>query len=169
MPHKNSSIRFNHSIDDMPHLLYRMRYTIVIVFSMILLLWGCSKDGGTGPITGNLYQQYFEQNILNRDYRVKLATDNGTDLTAQYNGYTFRLLKNTLQDGPLTVSNSLLSYNGTWSCNDDYSKLVINLPSLPPEFVFLSREWRFTRKDFTIMELAPWGTTEPKVLHMERL
>ena len=48
------------------------------------------------------------------------------------------------------------------------SKLVITLPTTPSIFVFLNREWRFTKKALPEMELAPWGTTEPLVLHMLR-
>ena len=169
MQPKKNPIFISHKIEDMPNFLYRSRFIIVIVFSILLLLAGCSKNPASNPVLQNFYQQYFEQNILNRDYRVQLATDNGVDLTAQYSGYTFRMLETTLYNGTMTASNGPANYTGTWSCNDDYSKLVITLPASPPEFVFLTREWKFTKKDIPIMELAPWGTTEPKVLHMERL
>ena len=169
MHRKNSTISLSRKIENLPDLLYRSRFIIVIIFSIILLLAGCSKSTGISAIQPNLYQQYFEQNILNRDYRVQLATDNGVDLTAQYSGYTFRMLETTLYNGTMTASNGPANYTGTWSCNDDYSKLVITLPVSPAVFVFLTREWRFTKKDIPIMQLAPWGTTDPKVLHMERL
>jgi len=61
-----------------------------------------------------------------------------------------------------------VTYTGTWSSNDDYSKLVITLPNPPSEFSFLSREWRFTSKNLPTLELAPWGSTDPIVLHMRR-
>ena len=150
------------------HLLYRSRYIIVIIFSALLLLTGCSKTGAIATLPTDIFQQFFEQNILNHDYKVKLATDSGVDNTYKYNGYIFRLIKNTDFDGPFTASNGLGSYTGTWSCNSDYSKLSVSLPSSPPEFIFLTRDWRFTKKDITIMEMAPWGTTDPKVLQMER-
>ncbi len=141
----------------------------VFILSVVLLTVfnGCSKSAIETAQT-SYAQQQFEDNILNKNFRVYLAIDNGTDLTAQYNGYTFVLLKSTFYNGPLTAVKSGITYNGTWSSNDDYSKLVIILPSAPPEFTFLNREWRFTKKSLPIMELAPWGTTEPKVLHMER-
>lgn len=153
----------------LPVFLFRMRFVIVVIISLILLLTGCSKSGGISAIPQTVLQQFFEQNILNRDYKVKLATDTGVDLTPRYNGYIFRLLKNTSFDGALTATKGPAIYNGTWSSNDDYSKLVITLPTLPVEFVFLNREWKFTKKDIPVMELAPWGTTDPKVLQMERL
>ena len=132
-----------------------------------LLLSSCSKSAVEAAQT-SYAQQQFEDNILNKNFRVHLAIDNGTDLTTQYSGYTFVLLKITYYNGPMTAVKNGITYNGTWSSNDDYSKLTISFPSAPAEFVFLNREWKFTKKALPIMELAPWGTLEPKVLHMER-
>ena len=166
---ENVNLRMEQKNSALPDFLYRSRYIIVILFSAILLLSGCSKTGGISALQQDIFQQFFEQNILNHDYKVQLATDNGGDITSQYNGYIFRMMKNTSYDGTFTATNGLASYTGNWSCNSDYSKLSLSLPSTPPEFIFLTRDWRFTKKDITLMELAPWGTTEPKVLHMERL
>ena len=149
-------------------VIYKSRFFIAIAFALLLLLSGCSK---TAIVEQNqsLLQQYFETNILNKDFKVHFAVDNGTEITAQFNGYAFKLIKNTLLDGPMTATAGSTTLTGTWSCNDDYSKLVITLPNSVAAFAFLNREWKFTKKAVPIMELAPWGTTEPKVLHMERL
>lgn len=153
----------------MPSLVFRSRYFIALLFALILISAGCKK--AKEKITENILQEYFDTNILNRDFRVKLATDNGTDLTSQYDGYVFRLMKNTNYDGPMTGIKNSTTITGTWSSNEDFSKLTISLtqPSIPTEFIFLNRPWRFTKKAVPVMELAPWGTGEPYVLHMERL
>ncbi len=52
-------------------------------------------------------------------------------------------------------------YYGTWSTNNDYSKLDISLPDSIPVFPFLSRSWRFTKKANPTLELAPWGGSAP--------
>lgn len=149
-------------------MIYRSRFIIAIALAALLLLSGCSKEALAAQ-NRSLLEQYFEDNILNKDFKVRLASDNGTDLTAQFNGYTFKLIKNTLLDGPMTANTGTTTLTGSWSCNDDYSKLIITLPNTVTAFSFLNREWKFTKKAIPIMELAPWGTTEPKVLHMERL
>ncbi|MBS1732309.1 MAG: hypothetical protein JST02_03345 [Bacteroidetes bacterium] len=153
----------------MPASAYRSRYIIAVLFAIILLATSCKKT--QDKITENILQQYFETNILNRDFKVKLATDTARDLTTQYEGQTFRLLKNTNYDGPMVAKKNGVEYNGNWSCNEDFSKLTININqgSIPVEFNFLNRAWRFTKKAVPVMELAPWGSTDPKVLHMERL
>lgn len=146
---------------------YRSRYIIAIVCAVLLLATSCNKV--KDKITQDVLQQYFDNNILNRDFIVKLATDSTADLTAQYDSYTFKLLKNTNYDGPMTAVKDGVTYTGSWSTNDDFSKLTIALPSSPSVFTFLNRPWRFTKKAVPVMELAPWGSVAPIVLQMQRL
>jgi hypothetical protein len=167
MLHKKSLIFTPQNWKNMQMKLYILRYVIAFAAAIILLFSSCKKSV-TEPLSPDLLQQYFEANILNSDFYVDLATDNGTNLTTQYNGYLFKLLKNTLLDGPMTATKNGVVYTGTWACNDDYSKLVITLPNSPAEFQFLNREWKFTKKSTTLMELAPWGVIDAKVLNMKK-
>ncbi len=143
----------------------------ILLFSVIAceLLTSCSKkkDDGSGS-SGSLYELLFEQNVLNRNFIVSRATNNGADLTSTYNGYVFVLQKTDYYHGPLQVTKGSSSYSGTWSANSDFSQLVITLPNPPAEFDFLSRAWRFTKKDLPELQLAPWGATDPYVLYMYR-
>jgi hypothetical protein len=150
---------------------FRLKGTLILTLffaSLMLLSIGCKKTSVTP--TEELYQKYFEQNVLNSDFVVSLATDNGSDSTTKYAGWVFRLLKNTYFDGPMTAVKNGVTYTGTWMCNADYGKLTINIntPSVPASFLFINREWRFTKKDLPTMELAPWASTAPVVLHMFR-
>lgn len=156
-----------HRILSKSRLMIRSALAFIILCGLLMFLNGCSK-AKVAEIQQSAYEKQFEDNILNKNFRVHLATDNGIDLTPQYTGYTFVLYKSTYYNGPMTAVKNAMTYNGTWSSNDDYSKLVITFPLIPPEFIFLTREWKFTKKALPIMELAPWGNLEPKVLHMER-
>jgi hypothetical protein len=140
---------------------------LTVIVALLLPFSGCKK--AKEDATQDILQQYFDTNILNRDFKVKLATNLGTDLTPNYEGYVFKLLKTTNYDGQMTAIRNDSTYLGNWSTNDDFSKLTINLPSTPQPFVFLNRSWRFTKKALPVMELAPWGTNDSIVLHMERL
>jgi len=152
----------------MKNFTVRILFIIFIALLSAIVFTGCSKSAVVEAAQTSYLQQQFEDNILNKNFRVQLATDNGTDLTAQYSGYTFVLYKTTYYNGSMTAVKNSVTYSGNWSSNDDYSKLVITFESVPPEFTFLNREWKFTKKSLPVMELAPWGTLEPKVLHMER-
>jgi hypothetical protein len=167
MQTKNIKIFTQFKWTDMPVLIFKSRFFIAVLSAAILLLSSCKKTIKTQQ--QNILQQYFEENILSRDFVVHLAMDNGADKTAEFSGFVFQLTKNTLLEGPMTASNGLFSISGTWASNEDYSKLTINLPATSiTAFTFLNREWRFTKKAIPIMELAPWGSTEAKVLHMQR-
>jgi len=146
--------------------IYGAALIFIAVASLQSGLAGCKEK--IAEIQQAQAENYFESQILGNNFRVKLATDNGTDITSQFSGFTYVLVKGTLLDGPMTATKSGVTYNGTWTANADYSKLTISFPTAPPEFVFLNREWKFTKKALPVMELAPWGTLEPKVLHMEK-
>lgn len=125
----------------------------------------CNKEKNTGT----KYEKLFEQNFLNRNFVITLARDHGTDLTAKYAGYKFILLKTDYYHGALKVVKGTDVYTGSWSTNDDYGKLDIELPVVPQEFVFLSRSWRFTSKGIPILKFAPWGGSSEVVLEMKRM
>jgi hypothetical protein len=131
----------------------------------VFLASSCKKET---VIPDNFLEQLFENNIINKDFVVTLATDSGRDITSEYRDYKFVLSKNDLYHGPLKATKGSQVYEGSWSSNSDYSKLIIVLPDTPEELVFLTREWRFTSKNIPKLELAPWGSTAPVVLHMLR-
>jgi len=143
-----------------------MKFFSIILSLVLLVASSCKSKDDTGA--NALLEQYFDANVINRNFIVNLAVDKGTDLTTAYNGYVFVLLKTDYYHGPLKATKSGTTYTGDWSSNADYSKLIITLPSPPSEFGFLSRSWRFTSKKFPTLELAPWGSTDAVVLHMYR-
>lgn len=137
---------------------------LLILFSF-LLVTSCKKSAEGGNA---LLERYFEDNVLNRNFVVTLAKDNSTNLTPNYNGYIFVLLKTDFYHGPLKATKNNITYEGTWSSNDDYSKLTIVLPATPSEFGFLTRAWRFTSKSLPVLKLAPWYSRDPIELNMTR-
>ena len=154
----------------MPLMIFNYRFIIALICAALLLLSGCKK--AIEDIPPETLQGYFEKNILNKNFVVELATDSSVDKTSLYTGYSFILTKGTsYTQGLMTGTKGGTVYTGTWASNADYSQLAINLnsPAIPTEFIFLNRVWRFTKKSLPIMELAPYGTTDPKVLYMRRV
>ena len=142
-----------------------MKSSIYLICALFLFCASCKKGEGD---TNALLEKYFETNILARDFVVSYAKDHDTDVTSKYEGYIFVLTKEDLYHGPLTATKNGTVYNGTWSSNSDYSKLIITLPDSPEEFKFLTRQWRFTSKNLPTLKLAPWTTRDPIELHMLR-
>jgi hypothetical protein len=150
---------------------FYMAILIALCCSLTLLSSSCKKLKLLSGDQSTL-EQYFADNVLGRTFVVDFASDSSVDLTIQYTGYDFILTKTTsYYEGDMTGTKDGITYTGKWSSNSDYSKLVINLNSsnIPASFVFLNRSWKFTKKTNPVLELAPWGSTDPKVLHMRRL
>jgi hypothetical protein len=171
IPETKTSTGILSSFAGMPDFIYRSRFIIAVICAAVLLMSGCKKPT-VNDISVTTLQAYFETNILNKTFVVDLATDTTKDITGVYSGYNFILTKTaSYYDGPMTGTKAGITYTGTWSSNSDYSRLSINLisPSVPAEFIFLNRDWKFTKKELPVMKLAPWGTTDPKVLYMRRL
>jgi len=169
MQQKNTPISILRKFEDMPSFVYKVRFVIAVIFAVLLLLTSCSKSPQNETA---LEEALFTSNILNRNFIVQFASDSSLDITSQYANDTFVLKNDTsYYSGTITASKAGTIYTGTWSSNSDYSELIIDItnPTTPVEFNFLNIAWRFTKKDFPIMQLAPWGTTVPKVLYMERL
>lgn len=155
----------------MPALFYRGRFFIALLVAIILLSSSCKKlRAAMGD--ENALRDYFDSEIINRTFIVELATDSSTDITSRYAGYKFILSRTSSYiDGPMIGFNTTDTIRGTWTSSSDYGFLTIalNQPNVPSSFVFINRKWRFVRKDVPLMQLAPYGTTDPKVLNMRRL
>jgi len=142
------------------------KYLPFLLLASLLFCVSCKK--AVKNISQSQLEKYFDKYVIGNDFKVSLAKDSTTDLTSNYAEYTFVLLKTDFYHGPLKATSGTNDYMGTWSTNDDYSKLIISLPDSIPEFQFLSRSWRFTKKEVPTLQLAPWGSDDPVVLHMTR-
>jgi hypothetical protein len=159
----------NHKMDYMKVAAKNKFILLLLTFFLFFISCKKSNPATDGGGTGTLIERLFETNVLNQNFIVSLATADGTDITAQYSGFTFKMLKTDYYKGPMEASKDGNTYTGTWSSNSDYSKLVITLPNSPAPFIFLTRSWKFTKKDFDQMELAPWVSSEGAlVLHMRK-
>ena len=143
-----------------------VKYFSFVACIFLLPNVSCKKTLSSANTT--VLEQYFETNILTKNFAVTLATDSTADITSDYTGEIFVLLETDLYHGPLQATKNGVVYMGTWSANSDYSQLIITLPDPPAEFAFLSRAWRFTSKNVPTMALSPWGSTAPIALQMTR-
>jgi hypothetical protein len=172
MLQKNIQTFILRKFDNMFPLLHKARFIISISCATVLLFASCSKSNE--QVTDSVLQAYFNANILNTNYTIILASDSGVDITSQFAQDTILLQRDSSSyyNGIIFGHKDGNTYTGTWSSNSDYSELIINFTTpapIPTEYTFLNRNWRFTKKGVPEMDLAPWGSTDPKVLHMLRL
>lgn len=154
---------------DQPKLFIKISIAVKTKFRIYLAAFAFLFAACHDKEENTILVQFFEDNILNQNFIITHANDEASDLTANYIGYNFVLKKGSnYRNGPLVVTKGSLIYNGTWQTNEDYSKLKIQLPSVPSEFIFLSRDWRFTSKAIPELKFAPWGGSDGIQLTMKR-
>ncbi len=140
------------------------KYVPFLLIASLIFCFSCKKT--IHNLEQSALQKYFDKNVIGTTFKVTLAKDSTSDLTSIYSDYNFVLLKTDYSHGPLKATKGANEYMGTWSSNEDYSILVIILPDSIPEFRFLTRSWRFTKKTVPTLQLAPWGSNDPIVLYM---
>lgn len=141
-----------------------MKKFLLLSLLSLAFFMSCKKEKNMG----SAQEKLFEESILNKNFVVSYADDNGTVLTPNYTGYIFILSKTDYYHGPMKAIKNGITYQGTWSANDDYGKLIITLTDTPSELKFLSRAWRFKSKSFSVLKLAPWGEGEGINVHMSK-
>jgi hypothetical protein len=134
----------------------KISFAVMAIAFIVFSTTGCKKEADSID----------NANVLNKTLTVHLATDNGTTITSNYSAYTFKCAAG----GVFTATNTLFSINGTWAANADFSKVTFTLPTPPSEFIFLNREWTFTKYTTPIMELGYSATAggEYKILHFQK-
>lgn len=148
---------------------FKRIYFLLFVAGIFFSTFGCKKL--VEDIQRSWAEDYFEDNIMERNFKITYAKKDSSNITTLYNGYTFILYKNTFYDGPMVAIKDSITYNGTWACNEDYGKLTIQINHPDPVnsgFNFINRSWRFKRKALPVLELAPWGNQLPHELHLLR-
>ncbi|MBP6430784.1 MAG: hypothetical protein KA319_03375 [Ferruginibacter sp.] len=144
-------------------LFNKLKFCIAVIAATLLLFTtsGCKKESETVDSTA-----FFNNNVLNKTLTIHLAIDNGANVTSNYSAYTFTCATG----GVFTAANNLFSVTGTWAANADFSKVTFTLPTPPSEFIFLNREWTFTKFTTPILELG-YSTTaggDNKILHFQK-
>jgi hypothetical protein len=122
------------------YLTRRLLFFFLLLFSGILLLNGCSKDENNTPAwPGN-------QLLIDKNFSVPYAKDNGADVTANYNGIIFRFAgPATSLTGTATAANSLFTVTGTWTMNSSRDKISFSFPTnLLPDLAFMNKTWKIT-------------------------
>jgi hypothetical protein len=89
--------------------------------------------------------------IVQSNWRVTYFSDNGTDHTSDYDGFTF--LFNA--GGSVAAYNPLLSVNGTWSSYNDDSRdnLLLNFPNTLAVIAALNHDWHIIEKTNTKLRM----------------
>src|SRR5665213_2687932 len=109
-----------------------IKYISLFLIASFLVFTSCKKS-----VSQSVLEKYFNDNVIGKNCTVTLAIDSTGDITSDYTGYIFVLLKTDYYHGPLKATIGSNGYMGTWSSDADYSQLHIALPDSILEFDFL--------------------------------
>ena len=119
----------------------------------------CNKSDSNNP--ASVSTASVNSTVTSGTWKIVLLNKNGTDKTANFNGFKFMFSSS----GNLAGVNDILSVNGTWSTRVDNSKikLTINFPSPSiSAFLDLNEDWEVTGRTDTqvTMQHVSGGTTD---------
>ncbi len=91
--------------------------------------------------------------ILNQNFVISYARDNGADITAQFRDFTFNF-QGTAPAGKAHVWNDLLAQTGTWKFMEGTDVFEIKYPTeIFEQLVFLNRVWRIGESSSSVLRL----------------
>jgi hypothetical protein len=123
-----------------------------ISFTGITLLSSCSKENNAMTSTTAAY--YFTHNTVNQELVIQSATDDGTDITANFNGIAFLLTDTATFAGTVDAHNDLLNVHGTWTIDDAYDKITFSFPTPPLSTLsFLNKQWQYIDRNSETINL----------------
>lgn len=138
------------------------KWTIIfgICFST-LILGSCSKDDMNESLSASALkanptsQANTEEGFINRDLIVQLAIDNGSDITTNFSGYTFRFVANGSGGGIVYASNDIMAIEGRWVLNENRSITIMFPTNLIAALAFMNKQWIMDTSTSTVKLTDP--------------
>lgn len=122
-----------------------------LLFSLLaatLFLSSCSKDDDDNDSVASIVAGHLKTGT----WRITSYIDNGTDETADFNGFTFTFKNN----GEVDASNSILTVSGAWANDNDDSDPEIDMDfstSSMSMFQEISEDWDIVSHSATQVSL----------------
>jgi len=137
----------------MKKIISKLSLLAAICFSGAMLLTSCSKDPVDNSSTSPGHD-YFVNNMLGKDLQVTSAIDNSTDITADFNGYTFHLTDTAALSGTISAANFVRTTIGIWTVDAAYTKITFSFPGTIPILNFMTKQWQFTSNTSVTIDLS---------------
>lgn len=119
-----------------------------------LLFASCSNNDNTSSAS---------QVVISGTWRVSLFTNNGTNETIDFSGYTFSFITG----GTITVVKNGVSLSGTWSVNTSSNKFSIDLGAktdVNKPLGELTDDWKIISVTETVIQLQDDNTSNNEKL-----
>src|SRR5437773_1058814 len=93
-------------------------------------------------------------------------TTNGTDITADFNGYKFQYYRNYTVDA---IKNAVVEKTGTWQADAVGMNISGNFPNAVNPLVLINGTWHITDNSWTFVKATMTIGSETRTLRLDKL
>lgn len=133
------------------------------LFASAVAITGCSKNESVNELNQNPQTLTAKSgsgdlmaakgDITNQDLVITYARDNGVDITAEFNEFTFNM-QGTPPSGQAHVWNDLLNQTGSWYYAPGGDDITLKYPTdIFRELEFLNRTWNIGESSSSVFRL----------------
>ena len=140
-------------------ILCTMKYSFVLV-SLCLLFSGCKKT------IEKLQEDLVIKAMTDGKWAVTSFTVNGTNNTADFNGYNFKYYSNKTVDA---LKNGSVELPGTWDGDAEAMTTWANFPNATTPLSLINGTWKIDRNSWTYVEATQVSGAVTKTMRLDKL
>ena len=125
----------------------------------VILLSGCHK------IIEQKAQDAIVKAMTQGQWEITNFTSNGTDMTANFSGYTFQYLENYTVNA---IKNGTVEKTGTWQEDVNTMSISANFPNAVDPLLLLNGTWHITENSWTYVKATMTVGSEIRTLRLDK-
>ncbi|TMI93412.1 MAG: hypothetical protein E6H06_11730 [Bacteroidetes bacterium] len=125
----------------------------------VILLSGCHK------IIEQKAQDAIVKAMTQGQWEITNFTSNGTDMTANFSGYTFQYLENYTVNA---IKNGTVEKTGTWQGDVNTMSISANFPNAVDPLLLLNGTWHITENSWTYVKATMTVGSEIRTLRLDK-
>ena len=125
----------------------------------VILLSGCHK------IIEQKAQDAIVKAMTQGQWEITNFTSNGTDMTANFSGYTFQYFENYTVNA---IKNGTVEKTGTWQGDVNTMSISANFPNAVDPLLLLNGTWHITENSWTYVKATMTVGSEIRTLRLDK-
>ena len=125
----------------------------------VILLSGCHK------IIEQKAQDAIVKAMTQGQWEITNFTSNGTDMTANFSGYTFQYFENYTVNA---IKNGTVEKTGTWQGDVNTMSISANFPNAVDPLLLLNGTWHITENSWTYVKATMTVGSEIRTLSLDK-
>src|SRR5687767_11851716 len=134
---------------------------LVFILGLALIFTASCKDK-----IDDIQQDLVLQAMTNGQWFIKTFTQNGNDITADFNGYRFQYYSNKTVDA---ILNGTVQQTGSWDGSASTMSTWANFPNATHPLQLINGTWHIDRNSWIYVEASQVNGIETKTMRLEKL